>query len=71
MDLVIGLVGGVVLTYVAKMVVKNMIAAAVIGLVVTLVVLGFLSSGINISNGLATVVGVLIGYVLAGKMMAK
>lgn len=71
MDLVIGLVGGLVLTYIVKMFWKGSWGAAVVGLVVTLLILGFSSSGITIMNGVATLVGALIGHFVGPKKSAK
>lgn len=69
-DIIGGLVGGFVLTWVAVMLVKNVWLSVVIGIVVTCLVfwMSWLGEGLKASNVIAAVVGALVGYmVVRGK----
>lgn len=69
-DVIGGLVGGFLLTWIAMMLVKNAWLSVVLGFVVTMVVFwfGWLGEGMNYLNVIAAVVGALVGYmVVKGK----
>lgn len=67
MDIVYGIVGGLVLTWLAKQVIKNMWGAAVIGAVVTIIVLGIMPAGFTPTAAIAAVVGAVIGALIGKK----
>lgn len=64
MDIIGGLIGGLILTWIAAMLVKNAVVATIIGFVIMMIIFGFgwLGDGINVTNVIASLVGAIIGW---------